>query len=388
MLRKIPISAADLSAAKVLSTIFFSRNAIQEAKDRIEGLVYKKEIIFMNSGLSCFYALLYALKSKSDKKEVVMPAYTAGSLIVAVKEAGLKPVLCDINMQDFNMDHGQLENVISENTLCIVVVHMFGIIDAGIDKLKSKYPDCFIVEDACQSMGGRMNNVLVSESADISLFSFNKGKNISTFGGGCIVTNNLEIAQKISKRTNQLKGAVILENLQFFMKMFALSIVINPWIYGVFYSFISRFKDTKPPERVLVKDYRNIQAAALSLQLEDMDDWANKRYDNARIFLRGLKDQEGLILPSINVNARPAFNRMPIVFKDLGRLKKAEETLCENGVETSRMYFKPLHKMFDIGYKLDDFPNAVYFAEHLLSVPCHPGLNDKDIDKIITIING
>ena len=386
MFKKIPISAADLFMAKVLSTPFFSRDAIKDAKEKIAGLVDKKHIVFMNSGLSCFYSILCVLKDRSDKREVILPAYTAGSLVVAVKKADLKPVLCDINMNDFNMDYGQLEKVVSDQTLCIVGVHMFGVLDANIDKLKNKYPDCFIIEDSCQSMGGRISNQLVSESADVSLFSFNKGKNISTFGGGCIATDNLDLVQKISKKTDQLKRVSVLESFMIFIKMIILSIVVNPLVYGMLYPLISRFKDTKPPEGILIKDYSNLQAVAVLVQLEAMDDWSSKRWDNVRQFSNGLKNQDDLILPAIKAKTKPAFNRMPIVFKDLKKKEKAEKILDKHGFETSRMYSRPLHKMFDIGYKPDDFPNANYFAEHVLTIPCHPLLSKNDIQKIIELI--
>lgn len=386
MFKKIPIAAVKLPILKIFACLSEGRNALEAAKKRISELVEKKYVVFMNSGLSCFYSLLMVLKESSDKTEVVLPAYTAGSLIVAVKKAGLKPVLCDINMFDFNMDHDQLEKVVSGRTLCIVGVHMFGVIDAKINNLKSKYPDCFIVEDACQSLGGRIDACLISKSADISLFSFNKGKNLSTFGGGCIATDNRELAYKLSQKASKQKTAGHLTNMKYFIKMLILSIVINPWVYGMFFPLISRFKDTKPPQDIWVKDYSELQAAAALRQLENVKSWAKKRYDNGMRFVEGLKNQEGLILPVIPANTNPAFNRMPIVFKDIVRKEKAEKLLCKHGFETSRMYFKPLHQMFDIGYKQDDFPNAVYFAKHLLTVPCHSMLSDNDIKKIISII--
>ncbi len=110
------------------------------------------------------------------------------------------------------------------------------------------------------------------------------------------------------------------------------------------------------------------------------------RYENAMAIINGLRNTEGIILPEIHDNIIPAFNRLPLVFKDLKSREKVEVNLWKAGIETSRMYFKPLHHIFDLGYKKDDFPHATYFAEHMLTLPIHPLLTDTDLNKIITTI--
>jgi len=83
---------------------------------------------------------------------------------------------------------------------------------------------------------------------------------------------------------------------------------------------------------------------------------------------------------------QPAFNRLPVVFRDLSKRERVEQKLWQEGIGTSRMYFKPLHHIFDLGYKREDFPQACFIAEHLLTLPTHPLLTDRDLDIIIKVI--
>ena len=99
-----------------------------------------------------------------------------------------------------------------------------------------------------------------------------------------------------------------------------------------------------------------------------------------------MRNVEDIFLPQISENTQPAFNRLPIVFRDVRKRQKVEEALDRAGVDTSRMYLKPIHHIFDLGYVKEDFPIANYFAERLLTLPAHPSLTDIQLNRIIRTI--
>jgi len=76
----------------------------------------------------------------SPHSEVILPAYTAGSLVVAVGKAGLKPVLCDISLDNYNAAAPDMLRLVGADTLAVVCVHMFGIPVDGIEKLRQGMP--------------------------------------------------------------------------------------------------------------------------------------------------------------------------------------------------------------------------------------------------------
>ena len=390
-LRKIPIVTTPLGFWKTafhLANLFNNKQAHSKLTHLISSHIDRKHLFFLNSGLSCFFVILEALKKISPKKEVILPAYTAPSLVVAVKKADLKPVLCDISLDDFNSDFALLPGLISQNTLCILGAHMFGIISGGLEDLKVKYSDIFIIEDCAQAMGSSINNIPVGKLGDISFFSFNKGKNIPTFGGGCIATDSEELADIIKSVIGgmSLKQASFFVSCKIALKTLILSMAVKPWVYGMFYSLISRFKESTPPKDLNVGGYTILQAKLALLLLRRIEELSRKRYDNGIRLIEELKDFEGLILPKINKNTKPAFNRLPIVFSDLEKREKVEKNLCKAGIETSRMYLMPLHHHFDLNLSKEELPNSTFFANHLLTLPTHPLLTLKTLKTIINII--
>lgn len=66
----------------------------------------------------------------------------------------------------------------------------------------------------------------------------------------------------------------------------------------------------------------------------------------------------GIRLPHIASNSFAVFNRFPVIVEDINRVAYVQNKLWQNGIESSRMYERPLHHMFELGYGRNDFPNA------------------------------
>ncbi len=388
MLKKIPIVSCPISVGDLLSGGISSFSNVSEVElgSALSKLLGLEHIFFANSATSSFYTILNTFKQNSDKKEVILPAYTASTLVIAIRKAGLTPVLCDISLDDFNMDLSLLSALVSERTLAILGVHMFGIVSKGMREIRDKGQDFFVLEDCAQGMGSKINGAQVGNLGDVSFFSFNRGKNLPTYGGGCIATNSKELSEKIAAQGQGIKRVGISEGVNIALKLMALSVVMRPWVYGALFPLIARCKEKPPPDDFEVKRYTYFQAGVAASLLKKMEKLSNIRYNNGMRLIEGVKDVDGIILPEIAEGTKPAFNRLPVVFKDLGKRDKVEESLRQKGIETSRMYYKPLHHLFDLGYKKEGFPKATYFAEHLLTLPTHPLLSAGDVGKIIDVI--
>ncbi|MFC1599200.1 DegT/DnrJ/EryC1/StrS family aminotransferase, partial [Candidatus Omnitrophota bacterium] len=177
--KKLPIAATPLGFWKAFSSLKGlpgGAKAQNKFTQALSSSINRKYLFFFNSGLASFFIILKMLQETSSRKEVILPAYTAPSLVVAVKKAGLIPVLCDISLDDFNVDFVSLSHLVTEKTLCILGVHMFGIVSTGLSDLKKRFPDVFIIEDCAQSMGSKLDGITIGALSDISFFSFNRGK--------------------------------------------------------------------------------------------------------------------------------------------------------------------------------------------------------------------
>lgn len=386
MLSKIAQTGIQITFEDLLSGykgIFFRQE--ETSIEVLSNYLPSRYVFLVNSGTAAFYIILQALKELSKKKEVILPAYTAPSIVLPILKAKLKPVLCDISLSDFNMDLDLLPKVVTENTLCIVPTHLFGIAVSGIEGLKERMPDVFMVEDCAQSMGSRIEENNLGSFSDVGFLSFNRGKNLPTYGGGCIFTDSQELAEKIEIEVDKLAEQSTSFKLMLPFKMLALSLAVRPFIYGFFYPLISQFKDSRVPEEFSLGKYTDFQAGIGLSLLRRIDEFSEKRYQNGMTLINGLADIEEIILPDICKDARHAFNRLPVVFKNWDAMKKVKRALWKAGIDTSLMYLKPIHHIFDLGYKDKDFPNANYFANRMLTLPVHPLVRQEDLNKMINV---
>ncbi len=390
MVSKIPIIVSSIDFKELTDSLLFSRSqkTISEFACALSNFFKSRYIFLTNYGVSSLYIILLACKEMSSKREVVLPAYGPGSLVRVVTKAGLKPVLCDISLNDFNIDMDLLSSVVSSNTLAIVLVHLFGVPIPNIDVLKQKLPqDIFLIEDCAQAMGTLFKGKTVGSFTDASFFSFNRGKNLPLCAGGCIATNSSDIAKVLNSVYLQHSLCYgYIESLFFLFKVLGFSLATKPLLYGLGYPIISRFKDTAPVNDFKVTKISRFQASLGLSLLKKADILFRIRHKNGIYLFSSLKGIEGLLLPQIPEYSWTVFNRFPIVFKEISKRKKAEEKLWNCGIETSGMYLRPLHHMFNLGQEKDYFPHSVYLAPRLLTVPVHPLISDSALDKIITTL--
>lgn len=334
-----------------------------------------------SSGIAAFYMILKYLAMRSSRRQVVLPAYTAGSLVVAVQKAGLKTVLCDVSMDDLNMDDKLLPGVISKDTLAVVAVHMFGVPMKNIASIKQAIPeDVVLIEDCAQSLGSTALGKPLGNFGDIAFFSFNRGKNLPFGSGGCIAGR---IGQKYG---TQAAPQGVLSPASAFAKMAAYCIASNRYVYGIGYPLISLFKETKPPDDVDVKDMGCFTMAVGYEAVRSAERIFDARAHNGKVMADALAGTGGVRVPSVGHGMKAAFNRFPVVFDDADRRSRAIERLSGAGIETSIMYGKPLHHMFDLGYDKAQFPNSAYIADRLLTLPAHPYVTGDDLKSMIRCI--
>jgi dTDP-4-amino-4,6-dideoxygalactose transaminase len=168
----------------------------------------------------------------------------------------------------------------------------------------------------------------------------------------------------------------------------AVSLALNPYVYGACFGLISRFKSDSPPLDFSVGRIGGCQAALTLSILRRFDLMAAKRHENGMLLINGLKGLKEITVSEISGSSSAAFNRFPIVLTDRGSRDIAARRLWRAGIETSRMYNRPLHHMFDLGYGAGDFPNACYVAERLLTLPAHPSIGRDRLSKAVDVIRG
>jgi 8-amino-3,8-dideoxy-alpha-D-manno-octulosonate transaminase len=151
--------------------------------------------IGVGSGTGALHTALSAL-GVGPGQEVIVPAYMWVSVVAAVVNLGAIPVLADID-ESFCLDPVDLEKQITFHTKGIIMVHMSGAPgDVKAVQRIARQRGLWLLEDCAQCNGGSVAGQKVGTFGDMSVFSFQMNKNMSSGEGGCVATNNARLSQR------------------------------------------------------------------------------------------------------------------------------------------------------------------------------------------------
>jgi len=389
MISKIPIIGSSLTFTDFCCAFKRGSDAKTESElaDTLSEFCSGKEIFLLDSGAACLEVILSCLKEQNAKDEVIMPAYAPGILVDIVLKAGLKPVLCDVSFNTFNCDYDSLLRCISKKTLLVLVVHMFGMIMEGIEKLRLDLPrDIYIVEDCAQAMGSSVHNKKTGSFSETGFFSFGRGKNISLCAGGFIATRDKRLVESIKKYIDCLKPPKFIDQLSWLVKALLVSYVVKPGVYGFMHNFTESFKKVKQDKLSFRSKFSPFQSRLACRLLSRKESIFLNRHANGMFLLKRLKGIQELICPVVSELSRPAFNRLPFILRDPGKVSLIKKRLWDAGIESSDLYGQPLHHKFDLGYKTQEFPNACFLADGLLTLPVYPEVKMYYLIKALEVI--
>lgn len=151
-----------------------------------------------NSGTTSLHLALSSLGLKSGD-EIIMPTFTMIASINAAEYLGLKSILVDADLNTWTMATDTITAKITERTKAIMPVHIYGHPENMIliKELADEH-GLFVIEDAAEAHGAEVNGKKVGSLSDVGSFSFYANKIITTGEGGMCVTNNKELADRMS----------------------------------------------------------------------------------------------------------------------------------------------------------------------------------------------
>lgn len=203
-----------------------------------------------------------------------------------------------------------------------------------------------------------------------------------------MTVNDEELAREIGSVCREhIRPCSSAASLLMSLKTSAFSVATtHPVIYGLGYPLISRFKERKPAADFSVQMMTDFQAALGTLLVSRIREMNIQRHEHGEYLQQQLAGRDDLLLAHTTQQSITVFNRFPVLFKDAQRVEEVRKRLWDAGIESSRMYERPLHHMFALGYAQDEFHNAGYCAGHLLTLPVHPGVDRSDLDRMVEIV--
>ena len=307
--------------------------------------------LFVNGHLS-LEAILEAYQLSG---EIITTPFTFPSTAHAIVRSGCTPVFADIDPLTYNLDPAQIEALITDDTVAILPVHLFGYpcdVEA-IDAIAKKH-NLRVIYDAAHAFGVTLNDQPIGHFGDASMFSMNATKVYHTIEGGLITSKDEDLYD-------------------------ALKLIRH-------YGMLSADDIVYPGSNLQMNEF---QAAMGLVNLKSVDEERTQRQRVHDRYMNGLKRTPGIKLPSVPQNTQLAYSYFPILLTGYPESRDhLHLRLAAHGIHTKK-YFSPLVPSYAC-YAKDPLrvplPVAQRIADNILVLPLYANLADDDIDRIIDLI--
>ncbi len=308
--------------------------------------------IGVGNGLDALMLILKAMNI-GDGDEVIVPSNTYIATALAVTYVGAKPVFVEPDIRTFNINPALIEAAITEKTKVIMPVHLYGqACDMDPIMAIAKQYGLKVVEDCAQAHGATYKGKKIGSFGDAAGFSFYPGKNLGALGdAGAVVTNDKELADKVRALGN----------------------------YGSDYKYHHIYKGNN-------SRLDELQAALLTAKLPHLERMNVERRRIAKLYTEGITNPK-VITPFVPEECVPVWHIYGIRCAERDALEKY---LNEKGVGTNKHYPIPIHLQEcykDLNIPHGKLPVAEEISSTELSIPMYYGMNDKEIQYVIDVIN-
>lgn len=324
-----------------------------------EFLKTDRAVICVNSGTAALHLSVMAVVRPAE--EVLVPSLTYLSSFQAISAAGAVPVACEVNPETLTIDLADAGKRFTDKTKAIMPVHYAG----GVGDLNAVYSfadqhNLRVIEDAAHAFGSLYNGKLIGTFGDITCFSFDGIKNITSGEGGAVVSHDKNVIQLV-------KDARLL---------------------GVHRDTEKRYEGQRSWEfDVTCQGYRyhmsNLFAAIGRVQLQKFPEFKEKRQSLAKRYCKNLGNifEIGLLRYDYDTVV-PHIFPVKVLHGKRDALKKC---LADNHIECGIHYY-PNHLLTYYGARKGTLPVTERLYGELLSLPLHPNLTKSEQDHIISSI--
>jgi dTDP-4-amino-4,6-dideoxygalactose transaminase len=308
-----------------------------------------RHCVAVNSGTAALHVALLAAGVRAGD-EVITVSHTFVATAAAVRHAGARPVLVDIDPETCLIDPARIESAITGRTRAVMPVHLYGRC-ADMDAITeiARRHDLVVIEDAAQAHGASYKGRRAGSLAPLACFSFYPGKNLGAYGeGGAVTTDSEEAARAL----RQLRD------------------------HG---------QSRKYHHDRLGYNYRmeGIQGAVLRVKLRRLEEWNEARRAHAAEYRRALADASGVrLLEEASYENVPVHHIFPVFTP---RRDELAEHLRREGIATGIHYPVPVHlqKAFaDLDVPAGALPETERAARETLSLPMYAELPRESLARV------
>ena len=289
--------------------------------------------------------------------EIITTPFTFASTTHAIVRCGCTPVFCDVKPEDYTMDPEKIESLITERTVAILPVHVYGNLcdTEAIEAIASRH-NLKVIYDAAHAFGVRKNGVSSAAFGDASMFSFHATKVFHTIEGGAVCYKDPALK-------------VVMNDLK------------NFGIHG---------PESTPAVGGNAK-FNEFCASMGICNLRHLDEEIAKRKTVYERYLQRLSGTPGLKLNPVAEGVQSNYAYFPVVFD--GYKQNRDEVFAVLAAEgiLARKYFYPLTTEFECyagrpGFEPASTPVALKLSSEVLCLPMYADLPLSVVDKVCDLI--
>lgn len=312
--------------------------------------------MFVNGHMALEMAI-HAMGLRRPGGEVITTPFTFVSTTHAIVRNGLKPVFCDVKPDDYTMDPAKIEALITENTVAILPVHVYGnVCDVeAIDAIAKKH-DLKVIYDAAHAFGVRYKGVGVGNFGDASMFSFHATKVFNTIEGGCVTFKDDALCEPLHELKN----------------------------FGIHGEDV-----TAVGGNAKMDEFR---AAMGVCNLRHIEESIASRGEAVARYRERLGNNPGIRLCNLQPDVQTNYAYFPVYFDEavFGKSRdKVMEALKAHDIFARKYFYPAINEM---SCYQDDRPQNTPIAHdasaHILTLPLYEGLSADDVDRICDAVLG
>ena len=314
--------------------------------------------VAVNSGTSAQHLAALASGAGADREaEVIVPSFTFAATANSVAITGARPVFADIDPVTFTLDPASVEAAVTERTIAIEVVHLYGL-PADMPKILdiARRHGLAVWEDCAQAHAAAIGDEPVGAFGAWGSFSFYPTKNMTSLEGGMVSTADAELARRVRLLRNQGME-----------RQYANEVV----------GLNNRMTD--------------VAAAVGRVQLTRLAGWTAARRANAAALDAGLADAPGVVTPHVPPGYTHVYHQYTIRLEGASAAERDEvaRVLREQWrIGTGVYYPIPNHRLPSLAPYAPgvDLPGTERAARECLSLPVHPSLSEADLERIVRAV--
>ena len=325
-----------------------------------------KYAIAVSNCTAALHLSLMALGITKDD-EVIIPDLTFVADANAVLACNAKPVVVDINKENFFLSLSSIKKNITKRTKAIIPVHIYGQV-CNIDEILdiAKDNNIKVIEDCAHAVGTFHKLKHVGTLGSTGCFSFYPTKNITTAEGGMVTTNSKDIAEKVRQlrshgMTKSLKSRYSSE---------------YPWVFDII----------EPGYNYRLDEIRSALGVTQLKRIKKINQLRKKA---SLYYHKNLQNIPGIILPDMVDDQSHSYHLYTIRVTKPYKLSrnKLYKKLKDNGIRTT-VYWMPIHEYaaYIKFAKKSSIVNTTKTDDETLALPLFPNISKKHQDAVIRVI--